>query len=55
MSDIMNIPQIPAAPIENLQNDLHIGFTATSPSACRRPAGPTRPTPRRCFPPPSTR
>ena len=26
MSDIMNIPQIPAAPIENLQNDLHIGF-----------------------------
>ena len=27
MSDIMNIPQIPAAPIENLQNDLHIGFT----------------------------
>ena len=27
MSNIMNIPQIPAAPIENLQNDLHIGFT----------------------------
>ena len=27
MSDIQNIPQIPAAPIENLQNDLHIGFT----------------------------
>lgn len=27
MINIMNIPQIPTAPIENLQNDLHIGFT----------------------------
>lgn len=27
MSDIMNIPQIPAVPLDNMQNDLHIGFT----------------------------
>ena len=27
MSTILDIPQIPAAPIENFQNDLHIGFT----------------------------
>ena len=26
MSNIFDIPQIPASPIENLQNDLHIGF-----------------------------
>ena len=27
MSDILNIPQIPGFNLENLQNDLHIGFT----------------------------